>query len=110
MYAVWNNSASARAAMTDAKPNNNYIITVTDSAKYNIAVYGLTSDVSTPTSWANAKTGKYYQGDTSTPSFSNTATITADYFLLSLKKMDNTSFTEAELANGAEAVFTFTEG
>lgn len=108
MYSVWNNSASARAAMTEPVANNNYTITVTDSAKYNLAVYGITDPTAQSTTYQYAITGKYFQGDSSAPSFAASGSTSASYVMISLKKMDGTSFTVEELANGAAEVFTYT--
>ena len=109
MYGVWNNSASARAALTTPVANNGYSFTVTDSNKYNIAVYGLTSNTANSSTYTGAVLGVYYQGDSTTPAFGSTGSTNASYLLLVLKKMDGTAFTDEELAHGAEAVFTYTE-
>lgn len=46
---------------------------------------------------------------TGAASWGASAQATSDYVWIVLKKMDNTEFTTEELANGAEAVFSYTK-
>ena len=106
---IWNNSTNYRAAMTTPIENKNYVITVTDSTKYNVAVYDVTSNTPHSTTFSSAVLGVYYQGGEKTISWKTSDSATSSYIMIALKKNDNTAFTDAELANGAEAVFTYTE-
>lgn len=107
LYGVWNNSATGRAAMTVPIVNKDYVITTTDSSKYTVAVYDITDPTAVSTTYDQAVTGVYYQGGTKSISWKTTDSATTPYIMISLKKASG-SFTEAELANAAEAVFTFT--
>ena len=101
-------SASARAAFSTPIVNNNYVFTVTDATKYNIAVYDVTDNTPIRTSYSAAIEHVYYTGGSKSISWKTTDSAETSYIIVSLKKLDNTAFTDAELANGAEAVFTFT--
>ena len=105
---AWRSSVSARATVQVPFVNNNYVFTVTDSSKYNIAVYDVTDNTPIPTSYSTAVDGVMFQCGTKTVSWATTDSVTTSYAWISLKKMDNTAFTSAELQNGAEAVFTYT--
>lgn len=104
---IWNNSTTGRGAMTVPIVNNGYVITVTDTSKYNVAVYDVADNTEHSTTYANAVLGKYYQGGTKSISWKTTDSATTPYIMIALKK-NSGSFTTAELANGAEAVFTYT--
>lgn len=106
---VWRATTSARACGAAPILNNNYTFTVTDSTKYNIVAYDVTS-LSQITSDvpSQAVDGYMYQGGTKSISWKTSDSVSSTYVWLSLKKLDNTSFTDAELANGAAAVFTWT--
>ena len=106
---VWNVRTNYRAAMTQPILNRGYTITVTDSSAYSVAVYDIINNTPIPTSYANAIGGIYYQGGTKSISWLTSDSATSEYIMIALKKNNNTAFTTAELANGAEAVFTFTE-
>lgn len=106
---IWISSSSARAAFSTPIVNRNYVITVTDSTKYNIAVYDVADNTPISTSYSSAIEGVYYTGGSKSISWKTSDSASTPYVLIALKKMDNTSFTDTELANGAEAVFTFTE-
>ena len=101
-------SATARAAISTPIANDGYVFTVTDSSKYNLAVYDITNNTPISTTYSSAIEGVYYTGGTKSISWASSDSATSDYILIALKKMDGTSFTAEELANGAEAVFTFT--
>lgn len=107
-YGVWNNSTNYRAAMTTPIANNNYVLTVTDSTKYNICVYDITDNTPVSTTYASAVLGVYYQGGAKSVSWATSGSASTSYIMVSLKKNNNTAFTDEELANGAEAVFTYT--
>lgn len=109
LNSIWNNAASARAATTVPVENRGYVITSTNSSKYNVNVYDITDDTAVPTDYALAVTQRYYQGGTKTPAWTAESSATTPYIMIALKKNDNTEFTAAELADGAAAVFTFTE-
>lgn len=104
---IWNNSTTARAAMTVPIENKGYVLTVTDASKYTLVVYDVTDDTPISTTYPNAVTGRYYAGGTKTISWKTSDSATTPYIMVSLKK-NSGNFTSAELANGAEAVFTFT--
>ena len=107
MYATWRVSTSSRATTKAPFVNNGYTFTVTDSSLYAIAIYGITSNTPVSTTYSNAIDSVYYQGDSATPSFTTSVSTNAQYCWISLKK-NSGSFSAAELANGAEAVFTYT--
>ena len=107
---TYRQATSARACGHDPIPNNNYVFTVTDNTKYELAAYGVTS--LTQHSLPNSPTSVDHYGypnSSKTPSWTSSDSTTAAYVWLALKKIDGTAFTEAELANGASAVFTWTE-
>lgn len=107
---VWRQSTSARACGNNPIENRNYVFTVTDSTKYNLAAYDVTDLTQMTTDVPSAAVdGYYYQSGTKAISWTTTDSASTPYVWLALKKMDNTAFTSAELANGAEAVFTYTE-
>ena len=105
---IYVSSASARAAFSTPIVNENYVFTVTDSTKYNIAVYDVTDDTPISTFYAGAIEHVYYTGGSKTIAWASTDSASTQYVMVALKKLDNTPFTTAELANGAEAVFTYT--
>ena len=106
---IWNNSTASRAAMTVPVVNRGYVITTTDSSKYTVAVYDVSDNTPNETTYSAAVTGVYYAGGTKSPAWVNSDSATTPYIMIALKKSSG-EFTDAELANGAEAVFTFTEG
>ena len=107
---VWRQSTSARACGHDPIENKNYVFTVTDSTKYNLAAYDVTDLTKITTDVPQTAVDGYkYQGGSKTISWKTSDSVSSSYVWLALKKMDNTSFTDEELANGAEAVFTYTE-
>ena len=107
---AYRTSTSARATTAVPFANRGYIFTVTDSTKYNINAVDVSSDeqLQIPnTSTAVDKIG--YSCGSKAVSWAESDSVTTPFVWLALKKLDNTAFTDAELANGAEAVFTFTE-
>lgn len=102
------NSSNSRACIFAPIENRNYTLTVTDSL-YSVAVYGLVDDTPIPTSYNLAVMHEYFQGDTETVSWGSSASSTAPYILVALRK-NSGNFTAEELAEGATAVFTFTRG
>lgn len=107
---TYRKAVSARACGHDPIANNNYVFTVTDSALYNLAVYGIDNLTKASTSSSDVVDGYTYKSSGDAPSWSASGSIAAPYVWLALKKMDGTAFTAEELANGAEAIFTYTEG
>ena len=105
---IYISSASARAAFSTPIVNNNYVFTVTDTTKYNIAVYDVVDNTPISTSYSAAIEHVYYTGGSKSISWKTTDSAETSYIIVSLKKLDNTAFNDSELANGAEAVFTFT--
>lgn len=101
-------STSARAAFSTPIANANYTFTVTDSSKYNIAVYDITDNTPISTTYNSAIEHVYYTGGTKAISWKATDSASTPYILVALKKMNNTAFSNDELANGAEAVFAYT--
>ena len=108
-YAVWNNSATGRAAMTVPIENNGYVVTVTDPSLYQINVYGITDPTAVPTTYGYAVTGVYYQGDSVEVAWKSEDSTTAQYLMIAIKR-ETGSFSDEELADGAAAVFTYTRG
>ena len=106
---IFRQTTAARACGSGPIENKGYVFTVTDSAKYNLAAYDVTDNTPQSTSYSAAVDGVWYQGGTKSVSWEESDSTTAAYVWLALKKMDGTSFTDEELANGAEAVFTYTE-
>ena len=100
--------ASARARMVAPIKNHNYVFTVTDSTKYKLAAKDITSNVEEEFI-VNNDTVTGYAGGTKSVEWATTDSVSTEYVWLALQKLDNTEFTSVELANGAEAVFTFTE-
>lgn len=107
---VWRQTTEARACGSAPIENKGYVFTVTDSSKYNLCAYDVTDN--TPiTNTHDASVDKiWYQGGAKTIAWAASDSVTSAYVWLCLKKMDGTAFTTEELANGAEAVFTFTKG
>lgn len=106
---VYKQLTSARAAGAAPIENNNYVFTVTDSEKYNLAAYDVTSlEHITSDVPSSAIDGFMYQAGTKNVAWETSDHVSSEYVWLSLKKMDGTSFTAEELANGAEEVFTYT--
>lgn len=103
---VYVSSTNARACGDEPIVNNNYVFTVTDATKYNLAAYDITDN--TPIEYGSSVTGYMYQAGTKSISWKTSDSVSTPYVWLALKKLDNTAFTAAELANGAEAVFTYT--
>lgn len=103
---VYVSSTNARACGDEPIVNNNYVFTVTDATKYNLAAYDITDN--TPIEYGSSVTGYMYQAGTKSISWKTSDSVSTPYVWLSLKKLNNTAFTAAELANGAEAVFTYT--
>lgn len=102
---------AARAAIFTPVSNLDDTITVTDSSKYNLTMLGLTSNTAIPTTLAESYFKEYYTGDTRANAWRTSDHLSpssAPYILIALKKMDGTAFTEAELADGAAAVFSYT--
>ena len=106
---IYKNAVTARARSSTPIVNNNYTFTVTDSSKYNIAIYGVTSLATERLPDGAGGTQTCYPGVVnSSVSWSASASRTTPYIAIALKKMDGTEFTSEELANGAAAVFTYT--
>jgi len=99
----------SKACISAPIENRNYTLTVTDSTLYSVEVYGLVDDTPIPTSYNIVPTHEYFQGDTETVTSVSSATSTAPYIIVSLRK-NSGNFTAEELAEGATAVFSFTRG
>lgn len=107
---AYRNSTAARATTHYPFVNNGYVFTVTDSAKYNIAVYDALDNNAIPASgYSGAVDSTIYKCGSKQIVWVTSDSVTTDYAWLALKKMDGTAFTAEELANGAEAVFTYTK-
>lgn len=106
-----NQNQTARACMNVPVENKGYTFTVTDSSKYSINVVDVTSlellNIPNQAPSANPD-GTGYSCGSKTVGWFSTDSVTSPYLWIALKKNDNTNFTTAELANGAEAVFTYT--
>ena len=106
---IWRNNTAARACGSAPIENKGYVFTVTDSSKYNLAAYDVTSLTTTTNVSAAAIGGYGYPGGTKSISWQTSDSVSTTYVWLSLKKLDGTAFTTEELANGAAAVFTYTK-
>lgn len=109
---VSNNNTTTRACFKAPIENKNYVFTVTDSTKYSINAVDVTSleQLSIPNQSPNVNPYKIgYRCGSKTVGWNTTDSVTTPYVWIALKKNDDTAFTSAELANGAEAVFTYTE-
>lgn len=102
--------AGGRAVVAVPIVNRNFVITSTNPEKYGIVVAGITDPVAKTTSVpSDAVDGCWYQGDNKNISWNLPKGVsTAEYIWIGLRKMDNTDFTEAELAHGGEAIFNYT--
>lgn len=101
---------SARATTNDPCENRGYVFTVTDSSKYNIAIYDVQSlQKQTDGVPSQSVDDYYYLGGDKTVSWKTQDSATTPYCWIALKKMDGTAFTAEELADGAAAVFTYTK-
>ena len=109
LYSIWASSASYRAAIDQPIENRGYLIEVTDASKYSVAVYDIISNEPEEISYEGAINGEYYEGGPKVIDWVSKDVAQTEYIMISLKKNDNTAFTDAELANGAEAVFNYTE-
>lgn len=107
--AVFRQAVTARACGHDPIVNKGYVFAVTDSEKYNLAAYDITDLTKRSPAPRGNVDGYYYQGGSKSAAWTTSDSVSSAYVWLALKKMDGTAFTDAELANGAEAVFTFTE-
>jgi len=99
---------TARACGPVPVANNGYTFTVTDSTKYNVAAAGITSLEKIANSGSEVIDGYGYASSNDPFAWGASASVTAPFVWLSLKKMDGTAFTSEELADGAAAVFTYT--
>lgn len=107
---IYRSTLTARATTHDPCINRGYIFTVTDSSKYNIAIYDIQSlDKLTTNPPAGAIDGYYYAGGNKTISWKTEDSASTPYIWIVLKKMDGTAFTAEELADGAAAVFNYTK-
>lgn len=106
---IWRASVSARACGSEPIENKNYVFTVTDSSKYNLAAYDITNLTKITEGVPAASVDGYmYQGGTKSISWKTSDSVSSTYVWLSLKKNDGTDFTADELKDGAKAVFTYT--
>jgi len=106
---AWKSAANARARMSAPVTNNGYVFTVTDTSKYKILAEDTETNVATQIQHPTLGTIDAYYCGTKTPSWSTSDSVSTPYVWVALQKIDGTEFTSAELANGAEAVFTYTE-
>lgn len=109
MYTCTRKSAAARACAPIFIENKGYIFTVTDATKYSLVAYDVENDTPVEITGAGFLDSYGYAGGTKTVSWATSDSASTPYVWLALKKNDGTAFTEEELANGAEAVFTYTE-
>lgn len=105
---VFRQNTAARACGVSPIENAGYIFTVTDSSKYALAAYDITSMDQHAISAPTAIDRYGYPCSSKTVAWATSDSVTTPYVWLSLKKMDGTAFTDEELANGAAAVFTYT--
>ena len=107
LHSIMNNTSGSRAAMFEPIPNKGYVLTVTDPSEYSLAVYDVLDDTPIATTYQNAVFKTRYEGGTKSISWLQSDSATTPYIMVALKK-NSGEFTNEELANGAEAVFTFT--
>lgn len=106
----WRVTGSPRATTVSPFLNRGYTFTVTNSTLYSLVAVDVVSLDKIKTNVpASAVDGYMYQGGTKTINYGSTDSVTSEYCWLCLRKNNNTQFTEAELADGASAVFTFTK-
>ncbi len=106
---AYRSSTAARATTMQPFVNNNYLFSVTDPTKYNIAVYDVDNNTQLPVPQQSAAIdGVAYHCGNKTVSWAENDSVTTPYAWISLKKMDGSAFTAEELADGAAAVFTYT--
>ena len=102
-------TASARIRSVTPFINSGYVFTVTDSAKYNVVAYNITSPTTVliTESWYN---GPAYPGVSNSKSWKTSDSSISAYVWLVLRKLDNTDFTEEEIGGAYGIVFTATKG
>ena len=90
--------------------NRNYVISVTDPSKYNIAGYNLVDNVLTDYEILAAQgttTLRGYKMNTNTaPGWSQSVVVDGNYIWCSFKKMDGTDFTASEIENAYGTIYT----
>ena len=100
--------STARCRFNSPIKNNGYVIAVTDSEKYNVAVFGLVDnivrDYITNKSTLVMDRGYLCAASTS-PSYAPSMTANGAYIYASFKKMDGTDFTEDEINNAVGTIF-----
>lgn len=110
-HRTYRSAVAARATTQVPFENKGYVFTVTDSTKYNLAVYDIESLTQVPSPPNVGAVDDYcYMGEDKAISWKTEDSVSTPYAWLALKKMDGTAFTSEELADGAAEVFTFTKG
>lgn len=104
-------TVSARARFNPVKNKNN-VIAVTDSDKYNLALYEVTSD--TLITFEAMRSGElitlegyYAYNQEASPTWIQAAEVEAPYFACSFKKMSGTDFTTDEIENAEGTIFVY---
>ena len=101
-------TTQARARMVAPVHNAGYTFTVTDSTKYNLCAYDPITDVPETITEMGVQY-QAYQGGTKSIAWKTSDSVETSYIWVSFKKMDNTNFTDEELANMCGTVFTVTK-
>lgn len=103
------NATAARATTQYPCRNKGYVFTVTDSSRYNIAVYDpIDNNAISAPGYSGAVDETIYRCGSKQIAWASSDSAATDYVWIALKKMDGTAFTAEELADGAAAVFTYT--
>ena len=106
-YRISSSSGRGCAVMPIANNNNTY--TVTNTSTYEINVVPLTSNEKKYNNVPDdCIDGYWYQGANVSISWGASFTRTSPYVWIAIRRKDATDFTDAELANGAAAVFRVT--
>lgn len=104
-YIFPSSTTTARARFVAPIPNNGDTLTVTDSTKYNLCAYDPTTDVPVTITEMGVQY-QAYLGSTKSISWKSSDSVSTSYIWVSFKKMDNTDFTDQEIANMYGTVFT----
>lgn len=106
---AYRSATNARATTHDPIENDNYVFTVTDSTKYQVNVIDITSMDKHSSSSSSVIDGYWYSKGNKTITWDTVNSATTPYIWVALKKLDNTAFTQEELANNASAVITISK-
>lgn len=107
---VYRSSTTARATTHNPFKNDGYTFTVTDSSKYQVNVIGVLNNTKHYRTSSGIIDGYWYEKDNKAVNWTSSDTSSSPFVWVALKKLDNTSFTQEELANNAKNVITISLG